>query len=781
MKCPDRTRLAAFLNESLSPDEAEELGRHIDDCLKCQAQLEGLVPSEPVTPTHDPEDDLVTLTAADQSAVIELIRRMHAMENRPEVITDGNWRSFIRSPDSAPDYELPFRLDRYTLTELVGEGATGRLYRAVDEQLGRQVAVKILKPELAAIPSARIRFEREARACAALRHDHIVAIHHVETDRQGVPPYLVMEFINGCSVADWSSSANDGDPRPRVECVRQAALALQAAHDAGIVHRDIKPSNLLIDESSGRLRVADFGLARLAEAEESLTTDDAIAGTPAYMSPEQITNPRTVTGRSDVYSLGVVLYELLTGERPFRGTIRMVLQQVQHEEPIPPRRLNDRVPRDLETVCLKAMAKEDRFRYPSAQEFADDLQRWLNGRAVLARPVGSFGRLWRWCRRNPRAAGATIIVAAVLVAGAVDWSRYRRGGVTDQLRREWKADDARRDQMLVESSQRERDAERRWQLALQVIREAFPGDMEFAETPTDASKPGGSSAGLDRALGDLTDEIMSVVAEEPSPSASWAALQLSEIWMRRGDSAVRHERHAAAAEHYGQALDILNGQLDSVDASSVHTERAVLTLKLAGALNRTGDERALTTCVEACRLLEELADGDDSAVSVRLAEACGELATCHLQRADMKAAIAAAVRQSELLAEVANVRTGNFAVLNASGQSKLRLAKLHGQSEDWTAAVQTAGSAALVLREICDLPSSEAEHHLLLSEAELFQVSAALAIGDATTQQVDSLKQIQGRIQEITLREDLDSGNRAIANSLLGQCRDLMEAAATAE
>ncbi|HEV3025760.1 MAG TPA: protein kinase, partial [Pirellulales bacterium] len=206
------------------------------------------------------------------------------------------------------------------------------------------------------------------------------------------------------------------------ELVAQVADALDYAHGRRIIHRDVKPANILIDEA-GLAHVADFGLARRDEGDVTVTVEGQMLGTPAYMSPEQAAgNHAQVDGRSDVYSLGVVLYELLTGERPFRGQVRMLLQQVIDEDPRPPRSLNDRVPRDLEKVCLMSLAKSKGRRYATAGEFAADLRRWLRGEPVLARPAGRLERASRWCRRNPAVAGLACAVVAALVAGAaVSW------------------------------------------------------------------------------------------------------------------------------------------------------------------------------------------------------------------------------------------------------------------------------------------------------------------------------------------------------------------------
>jgi uncharacterized protein (TIGR03066 family) len=317
------------------------------------------------------------------------------------------------SPSLAPGISA---VGRFVIRGKVGAGAFGTVYRAYDPQLDRVVALKVPNPGVMDTPKRVERFLREAKAAAGLRHPHIVPV--FDAGQDGDRYYIATAFIDGKPLSEAIPETGMEFNRA-VKLARELAEALAYAHEQGIVHRDVKPQNVMLDKHD-RVHLMDFGLAARQEVEARLTTDGAVMGTPSYMAPEQAKGQTgEVQPATDQYAVGVVLYELLTGRTPFVGPTPVVLHNVIHTEPEPPRTHRADVPRDLETVCLKALAKRPEDRYAGCQELADDLRRWQEGEPVSARPLRAWERLSRWVRKEPKLALAGALVAAVIVASFV--------------------------------------------------------------------------------------------------------------------------------------------------------------------------------------------------------------------------------------------------------------------------------------------------------------------------------------------------------------------------
>jgi serine/threonine protein kinase/tetratricopeptide (TPR) repeat protein len=324
----------------------------------------------------------------------------------------------------------------YEVLEELGRGGMGVVYKALQKDLNRLVVLKMILSGQHADAEELARFRREAEAVARLQHPNIVGIHQIGV-ADGLP-FFSMEFVAGGSLA----AGLDGTPWPppaAAALLETLARAIHVAHQAGIVHRDLKPANVLLSAACGFAlaaleeasakpqaasqvpKITDFGLAKRLDDSTVHTGPGAVLGTPSYMAPEQAgAVPTQITPAADVYALGAILYELLTGRPPFKAATALdTVLQVLQQEPVGPRRLNAQVPRDLETICLKCLAKEPRKRYASAADLADDLRRFQAGQPIRARPVGPLERGYRWCRRNPVLAGLFATVAVLLVGVAV--------------------------------------------------------------------------------------------------------------------------------------------------------------------------------------------------------------------------------------------------------------------------------------------------------------------------------------------------------------------------
>jgi tetratricopeptide (TPR) repeat protein len=457
--CPEIQILRRLLLGQVTPEQLDALGQHVEQCNRCVATLESLRAEDTVSEAARgvagggaPQDGLVDGLIERFASVRLPPRDREGIPLAPDTPDRGDvgreGYDFLDPPEEPGELG---RLGPYRVLRVLGAGGMGVVFQAADPRLRRVVALKVILDARYADARHLARFEGEGQALARLQYPNIVQIH--EVGRHRGRPYLALEFVAGGNLGQWLA----GRPQPSraaAELVLALARAVQHAHEQGVVHRDLKPANVLLS-FSGRSqsgagpdpapaplcerplngavpKITDFGLAKRLD-EEGLTRTGDLLGTPGYMAPELTRGhgPGADGGPpADVYGLGAILYELLTGRPPFRGaSVADTLEQVRTLDPVPVRRLQPQVPRDLETVCLKCLEKEPGRRYATAAALADDLRRFLDGRPVRARPAGAAARLLRWARRRPALAAlvaVSLTAAAALAGGGVAYERRLR-------------------------------------------------------------------------------------------------------------------------------------------------------------------------------------------------------------------------------------------------------------------------------------------------------------------------------------------------------------------
>ncbi len=394
----------------------------------------------------------------------------------------------------------------YELRDVLGKGGMGIVYKARQVSLNRPVAIKMIRNAEFAGEIQFRRFQNEAEAVALLDHPGIVPIYEVgdfEDQR-----YFSMKLIEGSGL-DQQLARFARDPTAAARVMAEVADAVHHAHQRGILHRDLKPANILID-GQGHPHVTDFGLARKIEDDAGLTVTGAVLGTPAYMAPEQaLGRTGQITVATDVYGLGSTLYAVLTGTAPFTGdSVLETLEHVRHDPPPPPTRIKPNLSRDLEIICLKCLEKDPRRRYPTARDLADDLNRWLAGEPIMARPVGAVARAWMWCKRKPALAGLAASLVVALIAGVI--------GVTWQ----WREAVFQRNQAVASRDRavREEQAARQAEVEASTARDAAVVSEKAAQAARAQAEQNAQVAGMQATLAlntiqDLVSRVRSGMQE----------------------------------------------------------------------------------------------------------------------------------------------------------------------------------------------------------------------------------------------------------------------------
>ncbi len=423
--CPNDEILKAVLNLQSDDSLSVQVREHLAQCQSCQRRLDQLTSSPDLKAVHrqshrgwgESARKLVSHIAkefsnkliAGQRDAIQFTETQQIAADT-EVSQDGLDANRL---DEVEFEDLPKTIGRYSVLKELGRGGSGVVYLAFDPEINRKIAVKRIHSTSG---SQKSRLIREAKAAAKLQIDQVVRVYSIESDDDG-NPFITMEFVEGQTLsAEIQQFRYLPTDRAVMICI-EMATAVQSAHDRGMLHRDIKPGNILMDHE-GRAKLADFGLAQLGESVPQLTKTGVLLGTPAYMSPEQAVGAE-LDARSDVYSLGCVLYECLTGSMPFYGTTHQVLKQIAEEQPVSMLKLNENIPRELHLICRMAMAKRPENRYVSADAFRQDLIAATNGDAIVAKPETAMQTASRWYRKNETIAWLSGMVATLLIATTI--------------------------------------------------------------------------------------------------------------------------------------------------------------------------------------------------------------------------------------------------------------------------------------------------------------------------------------------------------------------------
>lgn len=519
--CPSTAELASVLQGAASEELIARIMRHLDHCEHCVTALDQLTGPSIVGKLVGAGE----IAEIENSAESVVIHDSEAVEQAE--------RKFVERLKGSFRFSSPSSIGKFKVIRKVGQGMMGEVFECEAPDLPHHVALKTIRNHVIS-PIMVTRISQEARMLAGLDHPNIVKLHEFGVTKDGTP-FLAMEFVGGGNLSDYLRKGRL-DPGQAASLVRQCALALDHAHKKGVLHRDLKPSNILLAEApddggageSGRdlvPKIADFGLARYFEGETHVTQSGSLVGTPGYMSPEQIHSGNKLGPESDVYALGAILYEAMTGNSPFQAqSLAGILRKIQDESPISPRDIEPKIHRDLEVICLKCMEKRPEDRYLTAADLAADLTRFIDQEPILARPLPWIERSRRWCERNRRLAVSLIFSMTLLLLSSI-------GGVLFGL------EQAR---LLGIANSANRYADEQRELAEKSTLEAIAARIDSEENQ--------AKAVLER---NLAVEIM-----DDSTTAMFTAFMMSGQGDLAGLPEVRRVRERLAAEFFSLASKV---------------------------------------------------------------------------------------------------------------------------------------------------------------------------------------------------------------------------------
>jgi serine/threonine protein kinase len=593
---------------------------------------------------------------------------------RPSRTHQGPLESIL--PDLDPNEEMGEPslgvIGSYRVLRRLGNGAMGYVYLARNEHLSTLCALKIPRTDLVEDAMSNLRFIREARLAAQVRHPNVVAILAVDQIEPCAFPVLVMEFVDGFSLGQGMSDEQQRSIESKVKRAIEIASGLEAIHACGIIHRDLKPSNILVSHREDIAKIADFGLARSAQASGDLT-HSGVVGTPSYMSPEQILHPQQVDRRSDLFSFGTVFYELLAGEKPFRGANDMIVQsQIVYREPSPLDQFNDRIHRDLVTIVMKCLSKEPSRRYESATELLDDLKRFASNRPIHARPISSLERSSLWCKRHPQQSLLLALLATTIATGLAI--------VTSLWRTAEKRGHSLASTIAQLEVQREK-SDRSFALVCDTLDELCQlrlGDILYSQRPMTAAQLATLLKGQEMLIARVSQSDQGVQSRQ----------KLAALLRQLGDTQQSLGSNDEAEKNYGQAMRVIE---ELGDESETRGEQAaILQGRALLALNRGEVDLTRHLLLDAIKQRKSRVDEESQSAAAQSDLIQTEmLAAAIFHRfEDRPLAIELLERANRRLEAIVNTSPENWPNVESLIVTSLQLAALYRHEKDHDSAIR---------------------------------------------------------------------------------------------